>query len=72
MQKNKSTAQSIITPEVYGVDAFCEAHSISRALFYQLLKSGKGPNIIKLGRRTLISKDAAAAWRSSLETERVA
>ena len=55
-----------ITPKFYGVNAFCDAHSISRALFYQLLKDGKAPCIIKLGRRTLISVEAASEWRERL------
>ena len=48
---------------------FCETHSISRASFYNLLKSGKAPKIMKVGSRTLISAEAAAAWRVRMEAE---
>jgi len=52
--------------DTYSVEQFCTSHNISRASFYQLLKDGKGPAIMKVGRRTLISREAAAAWRKSL------
>jgi hypothetical protein len=49
------------------VDGFCREHGISRAHFYNLLKHGDGPAIMKVGRRTLISAEAAAAWRHRME-----
>ncbi len=52
----------------YSVSEFCREHGISRGLFYQLLKDGKGPKTMKLGRRTLISREAAEEWRRRMET----
>jgi predicted DNA-binding transcriptional regulator AlpA len=52
------------------VTEFCRTHSISRAAFYNLLKAGRGPQIMKIGTRTLISVEAAARWRA--QAERVA
>ena len=49
------------------VDEFCREHGISRAHFYNLLKRGDGPAIMKVGRRTLISTYSAAAWRRRME-----
>ncbi len=49
------------------VDQFCEAHHISRAYFYTLMKRGEGPRIMKVGKRRLISVEAAAAWRRARE-----
>ena len=59
------------TPDraAYSVDGFCKAHTISRALFYKLLKSGDGPRIMKCANRTLISFEAAAEWRRQMEAE---
>jgi hypothetical protein len=45
---------------------FCHDHGISRGHFYNLLKRGDGPAIMKVGRRTLISADAAAEWRQRM------
>ena len=53
----------------YSVQGFCRDHGISRGLFYKLLREGRGPNIIKAGRRTLISQDAAGEWRRRMEHE---
>jgi len=55
--------------QAYSIPQFCSAHSISRALFYLLLKDGRAPAVMKVGRRTLISAEAAAAWRKRMETE---
>lgn len=55
------------TGDVYTVDEFCESHRISRVFFYNLLRGGNGPRIIKIGKRTLISKEAAATWRRRME-----
>ena len=51
------------------IDQFCQDHSIGRTLLYQLIKDGKGPRLIKAGRRTLISAEAAADWRARMEEE---
>ena len=49
------------------VDEFCQAHRISRASFYNYLKAGQGPAVMKVGGRTLVSNEAAAAWRRRME-----
>lgn len=51
----------------FSVDEFCHAHRISRALFYKMLAARCGPAIIKAGKRTLISAEAASAWRRRME-----
>lgn len=57
----------INTCDVYTVDEFCEAHRISRTFFYNLRKSGDGPDTIKIKTRRLITKEAAARWRLKME-----
>ena len=44
----------------YNVLGFCLAHGLSRSTFYALRRAGDGPRIMKCGRRTLISVEAAA------------
>jgi predicted DNA-binding transcriptional regulator AlpA len=61
--------QAVADPPVFSVPAFCEAHGISRGYLYQLWSEGAGPRRMKVGRRTLISRDAAAAWRRRMEEE---
>ena len=48
---------------------FCASHRISRTHLHNLQKAGKGPRIMKVGKRVLISMDAAADWRRALERE---
>jgi hypothetical protein len=54
--------------QAYSVDEFCRAHGICRASFYNLRKAGRGPTEMKIGSRTLISVEAAEAWRRRMES----
>ena len=54
-------------PMMYSVSEFCRAHGISRGTFYKLLADGRGPKVAKIGRRTLISTEAAEEWRRRME-----
>jgi hypothetical protein len=54
-------------PAAYSVAAFCEAHSLSIALFYKLRAKGEAPDVMKVGSRTLISAAAADRWRRDRE-----
>jgi hypothetical protein len=51
----------------YSIARFCEAHDLARPTLYKLWKLGLGPTYFKAGNRTLISVEAAAAWRASME-----
>lgn len=54
--------------QAFSVAQFCEAHGFTKVLFYKLLKDGRGPRIMKVGNRTLISMEAAADWRREMES----
>jgi len=56
-----------IEPEAVDVPTFCLLHSISRACLYDLWRDGQGPKTFRVGNRTLISREAAAAWRCQME-----
>jgi hypothetical protein len=56
-----------VNREAYGVVEFAQAHGVSRAHLYNLWRDGVGPKVMRVGRRTLISKEAAAAWRRQME-----
>lgn len=53
--------------DAYTVDEFCRSHRISRVKFYELLRDGRGPRTMRIGRRQLISREAAAEWRRQME-----
>ena len=50
----------------FTVAQFCRFHHISRACFYDLLREGRGPRTMKVGRRRLISREAAKEWREAV------
>ena len=51
---------------MYSVVQFCEAHGLSRAFLYKLWDQGDGPQRSKIGKRTVITAEAAQAWREQL------
>ncbi|NEX63460.1 hypothetical protein [Noviherbaspirillum galbum] len=54
----------------FTIAQFCAEHgNISKSFFHKLVNDGKGPRIMKIGRRTLISAEAAAEWRSEMEKQ---
>jgi excisionase family DNA binding protein len=54
---------------MFSVSEFCRNHGISRGTFYKLLGEGRAPKAVKIGRRTLISGEAAEEWRRRMERE---
>ena len=55
--------------DAYSVKEFCSAFRISKPFFYAMLREGRAPVTFKLGRRRLISKEAAEQWRRDREAE---
>jgi excisionase family DNA binding protein len=51
---------------MFTVAQFCETHGISPTTFYELKKEGRAPSVVKIGRRTLIPREAAEDWRREL------
>ena len=64
------------TQSAFSIQQFCERHNLPRSSYYKLLKDGKAPAIMRVGRRRLITAEAAQAWRermtklSAVETAR--
>jgi hypothetical protein len=51
-------------PPTYTIPEFCRTHRIGRTYFYEvLLPSGAAPAITVLGKRKVITREAAAQWR---------
>ena len=54
----------------FTIPEFCADHGgISKSFFHKLVNEGRGPKIFKVGRRTLISSEAAAEWRALMESQ---
>lgn len=59
----------LTTTQTYSVKDFCQSFGISIPMFYKLSREGKGPRLMKVGRRTLISSEAADQWRKNMEVQ---
>lgn len=55
--------------DAYSINLFCIKHTISRAFFYKLCAEGAGPRLMRVGRKVLISREAAEKWRRQRESE---
>lgn len=55
-------ANALSERRAFTLNKFCEAHGISRAMFYKLLKAGQAPRVAKVGSKVLITNEAAAEW----------
>jgi len=51
-----------VQPAVYTIAEWCEAFRVSRGHFYNLLRRGEGPRVLRLGRRVVISAEATAEF----------
>jgi hypothetical protein len=52
----------------YSIAEFCRAYRLSRAFFYVLKKRGEAPTVMKVGKRALVSDEAARHWRERMES----
>ena len=53
--------------DAYDIPTFCRRHKISTSFYFKLRLLGMAPRTMKLGKRVLISKESAAAWRRERE-----
>jgi hypothetical protein len=71
MTELKNGVERSSAPGARSIDQFCADHNISRAFFYLLRNRGEGPVEMAIGKRRLISDEAAAAWRREREQKQV-
>ncbi|WP_225140524.1 MULTISPECIES: hypothetical protein [unclassified Bradyrhizobium] len=51
------------------IPQFCIAHNISQGFYYKLKRNRLAPHELRLGKRTLITFEAAADWRRKREAK---
>jgi len=49
--------------DAISIPEFCRRHQISVGMYFKIAREGFGPRIMKVGRRTLVSREAAEEWR---------
>lgn len=57
-----------IQKKAYRINEFCAAHGIGRSKFYEEVAEGR-IEIVKLGRLTLITDEAAKNWLKRCQAE---
>jgi excisionase family DNA binding protein len=56
-----------ISPAAYSIIEFCRAYGLGRSTFYRLQSAGHAPRIMAVGRRRLITREAADEWCRRME-----
>jgi hypothetical protein len=56
-----------VVVDAFSIPQFCQRHNISESFFHKLRGLGLGPVTMRVGARTLISVESAAAWRRARE-----
>jgi hypothetical protein len=46
----------------FSIPMFCRLHGLSVSMFHKMRTTGLGPDVFRVGRRTLISASAAQRW----------
>jgi hypothetical protein len=68
-RSTNTTFPDVNAPAVYSIKQFVKAHNISYGKFYQMCREGKGPKLMKVGTRRMISVEEAARWRAERSAE---
>ena len=61
-------SMSVVESQAYDIRSFCAAHCVSRSYAYLEIKAGRLRRF-KVGRKTLISREAADRWRRAFEEQ---
>jgi excisionase family DNA binding protein len=67
MNRREFVMDAYASPRALTIDDFCRAFGLGRSTVYRLIKAKAGPRTMKVGRRTLISVEAADEWRREME-----
>lgn len=57
---------------VLGMEEAANAARVSRGYLYRLIRAGRGPATVKIGRRRVIRRQALEEWLAGLEREQAA
>jgi hypothetical protein len=53
--------------DAFSIAEFCNRHGISQSKYFQIAAEGQGPRVMRVGKRVLISREAATEWRRARE-----
>jgi predicted DNA-binding transcriptional regulator AlpA len=58
---------NIAEKDAIGIYEFCDRHGISRSGWYNLVRDGIAPRVMRVGARILISREAVVDWHRERE-----
>lgn len=58
-----------VAPMAYSIEECALAYGLGRTTMFNLFSQGRGPRTFRVGRRVLISAEAAQEWIRSLERD---
>lgn len=67
MQQETTDQHPLAGKENLTLPQFMAAYSVPRTTFYDLVKRGHAPRVLRLGRRVLINRKAAEDWVTRME-----
>jgi len=53
--------------DAFTIPEFCRRHGFSQSKYFEIAAAGEGPRVMRVGKRVLISREAAGAWRRARE-----
>lgn len=53
--------------DAFSIPEFCRRNGFGPGLYFKIAREGGGPRVMRVGRRTLISREAAEEWRRERE-----
>jgi hypothetical protein len=57
--------------DAFSIPEFCRRNGFGPGLYFKIARDGRGPRVMRVGRRTLISREAAEEWRRAREAASV-
>jgi hypothetical protein len=67
MEWRAASAASAGDRDAYSIPEWCRRNGFSPSFFFKLQKKGLGPRVMRVGRRTLVSREANDEWRRERE-----
>jgi hypothetical protein len=58
-----------VPTKCFTIEEFCMAHRLGRSTYYRLREEGRGPEECRLHGKIVITKEAAARWRTARDAE---
>ena len=69
-KKGRKAARQPSAVGAFTIPDFCRAHgAISEAFFHKLVREGRGPKLMRVGTRVMVSVESAERWRRARERE---